>query len=79
MSAGPLHYCPVDSPSMHSGRAVCGQLHVAAPWTSEPLAVIRSEPRCPECCAAAEADMGRPEWEHDKTDLPAAKRQPGTP
>ena len=59
MSGGP-HYCPVDAPSMHVARAVCGVRHVAAPWTSEPLAVIRAEPPCRTCAAAARRDLEPP-------------------
>ena len=45
MSGATVHYSPADS-LRHSLRAVCGVRHVAAPWTSEPLAVIRAEPPC---------------------------------
>ena len=52
MSGATVHYSPADS-LRHSLRAVCGVRHVAAPWTSEPLAVIRAEPPCRTCAAAA--------------------------
>lgn len=53
-----LHYTPADRLSW-SVLTVCGRRHVAAPWTTDALAVVRAMPECRECAAAARRDLDR--------------------